>query len=302
MSFQFRPSNSESIGKQVMIALAGTTGSGKTESSMRIAKGIAGGNSNWCVIDTEHRRALNKTSRYTFDHLDFQAPYSPDRFREAIEAAEQKKYAAIVIDNFSHEWFGEGGCSDMQEEALERLSGGDARKAERLTALAWKGAKQAHKKLMYRLLQCSTPLIFALRAEPKIKFQKDANGKMQVIDAGWQPIAEKMFGYEMLIYALMMPDNPGVPTHLKKLEPELDIVFPIGSQITEESGRRLAEWAAGGADKVDYAQQATSAYEKAASLDDVKAADELGKRVSDEEKKVNLRMIRKTAIDRVSAL
>ncbi len=246
MAYEFRPSKDEVIGKLVLIALAGTTGAGKTESAMRIARGIVGPNGKFAVIDTENRRALNKKSRYQFDHLDLNAPYSPDNFKGAIEAAEKAGYKAIVVDNFSHEWFGEGGCSDMQEVALEKLAKGDMGKAMQLTALAWKSPKQSHKKLIYRVLQCAVPIIFCLRAEPKIKFTKDANGKMQVIDAGWQPICEKMFGYEMLIYALLMPDKPGVPVHLKKLEPELEPVFKEGKQIDESVGELLAEWAAGG--------------------------------------------------------
>ena len=233
MTYSFRPSRDESVNKTVLIALAGTTGAGKTESAMRIARGIVGPNGKFVIIDTENRRALNKAKRYEFDHLDFKAPYSPDNFKGAIDAAEKEEYGAIVVDNFSHEWFGEGGCSDMQEEALERLSKGDMGKAERLTALAWKAPKQSHKKLMYRILQCSIPIIFCLRAEPKIRFTKDATGKTQVVDAGWQPICEKMFGYEMLAYVLLMPENPGVPVHLKKLEPELEAIFPLGKQIDE---------------------------------------------------------------------
>jgi len=249
MTYSFRPSRDESVNKTVLIALAGTTGAGKTESAMRIARGIVGPNGKFVIIDTENRRALNKAKRYEFDHLDFKAPYSPDNFKGAIDAAEKEEYGAIVVDNFSHEWFGEGGCSDMQEEALERLSKGDMGKAERLTALAWKAPKQSHKKLIYRILQCSIPIIFCLRAEPKIRFTKDATGKTQVVDAGWQPICEKMFGYEMLAYVLLMPDNPGVPVHLKKLEPELEAIFPLGKQIDESVGKGLAEWAAGGAKK-----------------------------------------------------
>ena len=247
MSYTLRPSTDENVNKTVLIALAGTTGAGKTESGMRIARGIVGPQGKFAVIDTENRRALNKKDRYTFDHLDLKAPYSPDNFKGAINYVEGQKYGAIVVDNFSHEWFGEGGCSDMQEEALERLSRGDSAKAERLTALAWKAPKQSHKKLMYRILQCAVPVIFCLRAEPKIKFTKDAQGKMQVIDAGWQPICEKMFGYEMLVYALMLPDNPGVPIQLKKLEPEFEAMFPLGKQIDEKAGEGLAQWAAGGA-------------------------------------------------------
>lgn len=250
MSYDFRPSIRESVSKTVLITLAGTTGAGKTESAMRIARGIVGPEGKFCVIDTENRRALNKKGRYQFDHLDLKAPYSPDNFKGAIDAGEKAGYGTIVVDNFSHEWFGEGGCSDMQEGELERMSRGDLNKAERLSALSWKAPKQSHKKLMYRILQCSVPLIFCLRAEPKIKFTKDSSGKMQVIDAGWQPICEKMFGYEMLVYILLMPEHPGFPVHLKKLEPEFESIFPIGKQINEEVGKRLAEWAVGGTSEV----------------------------------------------------
>ena len=246
-SYSFRPSENEKVSKTVLIALGGTTGSGKTESAMRLARGIVGDSGKFCVIDTENKRALNKKGRYHFDHLDLKAPYSPDNFKGAIDAAIKAGYGAIIVDSFSHEWFGEGGCSDMQEEILERLSKGDPAKAERLTALAWKQPKQSHKKLMYRILQSDIPIIFCLRAEPKIKFQKDKDGKTQVVDAGWQPICEKMFGYEMLVYALLMPENPGIPVHLKKLEPEFEQMFPIGKQISEECGKLVAAWAKDGA-------------------------------------------------------
>lgn len=279
--YSFRPSETEKVSKTVLIAIAGTTGSGKTESAIRLALGIAGKNGRICVIDTENRRALNKKGRYQFDHLDLKPPYSPENFKGALDAAVKAGYKAIVIDNFSHEWFGEGGCSDIQEEVLERMCKGDMNKAERLTAIAWKEPKQKHKKLMYRLLQCEVPIVFALRAEPKIKFMKDSNGKTQVVDAGWQPICEKMFGYEMLVYALLMPENPGVPVHLKKLEPEFEQMFPLGKQISEKTGELVAQWANDNAPNQaafitrDQAGIINSAL-KSASIDPVKLFDHFG--------------------------
>lgn len=257
MSYHFKDSKNENVSKTVLLALAGTTGSGKTESALRLARGIVGPTGKFCVIDTENRRALNKKGRYQFDHLDLKPPYSPDNFKGAIESAINAGYEAIIVDSMSHEWAGEGGCADMQEEILERLCKGDMSKAERLTALAWKEPKQKHKKLIYKILQSGVPIIFCLRAEPKIKFTKDpTNGKTQVVDAGWQPICEKMFGYEMLIYALLMPENPGVPVHLKELEPEFAPMFPLGKQITEEVGALIGKWARGEENKKpDYEKQ-----------------------------------------------
>lgn len=240
----FKDSATQDVSKTLLIGVAGATGSGKTESGIRIGLGIAkaeGGE--LFVIDTENKRALNKKNRYRFRHMDMQAPYSPERYKEAIEAAMDAGAKAIFVDSFSHEWDGDGGLSEDAATILERMSKGDAARAERLTMLSWKEPKLRHKKLMSFLRKCDVPIIFGLRSEPKVKFQKDANGKQQIVDAGWLPIAEKMFGFDMLIYALMMPENPGVPVHLKKLEPEFEPFFPIGQKITEQSGIALAEWA-----------------------------------------------------------
>lgn len=247
MNYDFKDAATQNVSQTLLIGLGGPTGAGKTESMIRICKGIAearGGK--FCIIDTENKRALNKKSRYKFDHLDMRGPYSPENYQGAIEAAIAAGYVAIGVDSFSHEWDGDGGLQDEAAEILEKMSKGDPARAERLTALAWKQPKQRHKKLMSFLRKCDVPIVFGLRAEPKIKFVKK-DGKTEVIDAGWLPIAEKMFGYDMLIYALLMAENPGVPVHLKKLEPEFEPMFPVGQQITEEAGRKLAAWAKGSA-------------------------------------------------------
>lgn len=240
---EFKDSETQNVSQTLLIAIAGATGSGKTESMLRLARGIVGPQGEFAVIDTENKRALNKKARHRFKHLDLQPPYTPEHYQEAIEAAIKAGFKAVVVDSFTHEWDGEGGLSDDAAETLERMSKGDPARAEKLTALAWKQPKQRHKKLMNYLRRCDVPIIFGLRAEPKIKFTKDHHGKMQVIDAGWLPITEKMFGYDMLIYALLMPDNPGVPVHLKKLEPEFEPIMVHGKQISEDAGRLLAQWA-----------------------------------------------------------
>lgn len=265
--YDFLDAATQNVSQTLLIGLGGPTGSGKTESAIRIARGIAG--DNVVVIDTENKRALNKKNRYKFKHHDLQPPYTPENYEGAIRAAIEAGFKAIVVDSFSHEWDGEGGLSDEAAEILERMSKGDAARAEKLTALAWKKPKQRHKRLMAFLRRCDVPIIFCLRAEPKIKFTKDANGKMQVVDAGWLPIAEKMFGYDMLIYALLMAENPGIPVHLKKLEPEFEPMFPIGQQLREQSGLALAKWAAGGTPhKADSAPPSAPAAASAPSASD----------------------------------
>ena len=242
MSYTIRPSLEVDFKKAPTVAIAGPTGSGKTESAMRLARGYVGAQGKFLVIDTEEKRALYKRTRYQpWDWMDLQPPFTPEHYIKALDHG--KQYDAVIVDSGSHEYSGPGGMQDMQLEDLERMAKGDARSMERLTAPAWKRAKLEHKKLMASVIRYPTLLIVCLRAEPKIKFIKDAQGKTQIVDAGYVPICEKMFMYEMLVGCMVHADNPGVPNHIKRLEPDLEPVFTAGEQITEATGERLAHWA-----------------------------------------------------------
>lgn len=243
-SYQIKDSLSVQFTKAPAIAIAGPSGSGKTESSLRLARGYCGQGNKFLVIDTEEKRALYKKARYQpWDWIDFQPPFAPENYVEVLEAG--KGYPAVVLDSGSHEYAGPGGLQDIQMATLERMSKGNEARMDALTAPSWKDAKHRHKsKLMSYLIRYPTLLIVCLRAEPKVKFVKDSNGKTQIVDAGYVPICEKMFMYEMLVGCMMTADNAGVPQHIKQLEPDLEPVFLAGKQIDESTGQRLAAWSA----------------------------------------------------------
>ncbi len=274
MSFQIKDSLEVQFSKAPAIAIAGPSGSGKTESAMRLARGYCGAGVKFCVIDTEEKRALYKKSRYQpWDWLDFQPPFSPENYVEVLEAA--KGYPAVVLDSGSHEYSGPGGLQDIQMATLERMSHGNEARMDALTAPSWKDAKHRHKsKFMSYLIRYPTLLIICLRAEPKVKFVKDDKGKMQIVDAGYVPICEKMFMYEMLVGCMMTADNAGVPQHVKRLEPDLEPVFLAGKQIDEATGERLAAWSRG-------KSSATNAFPDSlrdkyvGDMDDAKSLDKL---------------------------
>jgi AAA domain len=246
MSFQIKDSLEVQFSKAPAIAIAGPSGSGKTESAMRLARGYCG-TDKFLVIDTEEKRALYKKSRHQpWDWMDFQPPFSPENYVDALEAG--KGYRAVILDSGSHEYAGPGGLQDIQMATLERMAKGNEARMEALTAPSWKDAKQRHKsKLMSYLIRYPVLLIVCLRAEPKVKFvkvMKDGRERTEIVDAGYVPICEKMFMYEMLVGCMMMPDNAGVPVHIKRLEQDLEPVFIAGKQVDEGTGARLAAWAA----------------------------------------------------------
>lgn len=246
MSFQIKDSLSVQFSKAPAIAIAAPSGGGKTESAMRLARGFIGPGKKFVIIDTEEKRALYKKARHQpWDWVDFQPPFTPERYQEVLDAV--KHYPAVILDSGSHEYNGPGGLQDIQHETLERMAKGDESKFERLTAPAWKDAKTRHKRFMSYLIRYPTLLIICMRAEPKLKFVKVRKGEREVteiVDAGFQPICEKSFMFEMLVGSMMVPEAAGVMQHIKALEKDLEPIFLPGQQIDEATGQRLAAWCA----------------------------------------------------------
>jgi len=247
--FQFKPAIREQVG--LLIGLAGGTGSGKTFSAMRLAKGICGDRP-FAVIDTEAGRAKHYADQFRFDHGDLAPPFNPDAYADAIHAADKAGYPAIVVDSMSHEWAGEGGVLEMQEAELDRMAGDDWKKREAVRMAAWIKPKMSHKRMVQRLLQVRAHLILCFRAEEKIEMVRGDDGKMKIVPKltrtgldGWVPIAEKALPFELTVSFLLMNDRPGYPLPIK-LQEQHRGMFPLDQPVDEAAGKRVAAWAAGG--------------------------------------------------------
>lgn len=252
MSYTFRTAIREEVG--LLIGLIGPSGSGKTYSAMRLASGIVGQGNRFAVIDTESRRALHYADMFQFDHLELSAPFRPKEYAEAIQTADKGGYRAIVVDSFSHEWAGEGGILDWQEEELTRMAGDDWKKREACKMASWIQPKMGHKQMVQRLLQVKANLILCFRAEEKIKMEKDQNGKVIIVPVGFQPICSKEMPFELTVSFLLDPNKPGYPQPMK-LQEQHKAIFPLEKQINEESGKLVSEWARGGIKRQDEKKQ-----------------------------------------------
>lgn len=247
-NFSFRPAVREAVG--LLIGLAGGTGSGKTYSALRLASGIAGAKP-FALIDTEAGRAKHYADQFRFDHGDLKPPFRPDAYAEAIMAADKAGYPVIVVDSMSHVWAGDGGVLDWQEAELDRMAGDDWKKREACKMAAWIKPKMSHKHMVQKLLQVRAHLILCFRAEPKIEMVRGKDGKMEIIAKqsltgldGWIPVTEKNLPFELTASFLLMADKPGIPRPIK-LQEQHRALFPLDKPITEESGKRLAQWASG---------------------------------------------------------
>lgn len=249
MSIAFTPAIRSNV--NLIIGLAGASGSGKTFSAFRLASGIANGK-RFAVVDTENGRARHYADAFAFDVADIVPPFRPSTYIEAIEAADKAGYPVIIVDSASHEHAGDGGLLDWHEEELERMAGDDWQKRDRCSRTAWIKPKGEHKRMMQKLLRLRAHLILCFRAEEKVDQVKDENGKWKFVPKksvtgkdGWMPICEKSMPYELTVSMLLTPDRPGVPLPIK-LQEQHKKLFPLNQPITEDSGRAIAEWAAGG--------------------------------------------------------
>lgn len=223
----------------MLISLSGTSGSGKTFSALLLAAGIAG-NEKVGMIDAENGRGtlyeddpmIRAALPNGYSYTSISAPYTPARYVMALKAMEAAGVRVCVIDSTTHEWEGEGGCTDMAEN--NKLRG----------MPNWAMAKREHKKFLAYCLSSSMHIIFCLRAREKTKIVKDERGKDQFVPMGIMPIAEKNFVFEMLL-SLMVDEISHTYTGVK-VPKMLTGIFKGGELINKQHGAAIRQWADGG--------------------------------------------------------
>lgn len=170
-----------------------------------------------------------------------EAPYSSDRYREAIQAADAAGAGCIVTDSGSDEWESEGGVLDLHEKTLQRMAGDDYEKRNRSNMAAWAVAKPPHKKFANSIFRLNAHLILCFRAEEKTTVDKKTN---KPVDLGFQPICGKAlpykFRYHLMMHDPMREGGDGTYDVLKAYEHERS-VFPAGGRVDHEAAKRLVE-------------------------------------------------------------
>ncbi len=245
----------------LLIGLVGASGSGKTGSALELSHGIqdvVGGEIYY--IDTEARRASHyadmplfsdKSRKFKFRTINFQAPFSPLDYLAAVEHCVSKGAKTIVIDSLSHEHEGPGGVLEWHEAELDRMAGTDWAKRDKVNMLAWAKPKAARRRLINTLLQMEIQVIACFRAKEKTKI---VTGE-KPIQMGWQPIAGEEFVFEMMLKCLLYPNSGGIPTwvpneigerQMIKLPEQFKSIFAEKKPLSFAIGKQLAEWAQGG--------------------------------------------------------
>lgn len=256
-------------GTHLMIGIAGPSGAGKTYSALLMADGIRAETGKPVFgIDTESGRMLHYADRFEFQYAGLEAPFSPERYLEAIQSAEQAGAGVIIVDSMSHEHEGPGGILEQHEAELTRMAGTDHGKRERMKFSAWIKPKRSHNLFVNAVLQVRAHLIFCFRAKDKLVLVKNDKGKQEPTSIGWTPIIPDRFDYEMVANVMLPPGARGVPdlsAQSTKIPEPLEGLFRRDRAIDRETGRRLAKWAAGGEAQPNGVDKAALLYAGIAS-------------------------------------
>lgn len=189
----FKPAQRDQ--SRLNLAIAGPSGSGKTVAALRLAYGITGDWGKIFVIDTEHGSASLYQGDVRFGigqfmHFNMEPPFSPARYIEAMNAAIKAGAEAIVTDQISYAWSGDGGVLSIKEAA--------ERSGKYNNWTAWSVATPEHEKLFRFIIASPVHMICTLRSKMEYE-QVVEDGKKKVKKLGMAPIQRSEVEYEWTV-------------------------------------------------------------------------------------------------------
>jgi hypothetical protein len=235
---------------KLRLALTGPAGAGKTYSALLIAKGIGG---KIAVVDTEKGSASLYADLVPFDVLELQAPYTPERFIEAVDMAAKAGYEILIIDSITHEWSGVGGCLELVDEISRAKYRGNSWSA-------WNDVTPRHRDFLDALTQSPMHIIATMRSKTET-VQTEENGKKKVSKIGMKAEQREGAEYEFTLVLDIVHDG-----HFAVASKDRTGLFvdKDPKPITPETGKMVFDWLNAGHDTVAPPKTAPKAEPKKA--------------------------------------
>ncbi len=224
--------------KKLRLGIAAPAGFGKTKGALLVAMGLCKGDlSKVCVIDSERDSASLYADLGGYSTIQLNAPYSPERYINAITAAEQAGFEVIIVDSITHEWDGIGGCLQIHADL-----GGDFK--------TWAKVTPRHNAFINKILNSTCHVITTVRKKQDYEMSKDSGGKTTIQKVGMKEITKDGYEYELdinfeIINSKHMCVASKDRTQLFNGIPEFI--------ISEETGKTILDWCNKGASSLDEA-------------------------------------------------
>jgi hypothetical protein len=231
MAFQIKTASRKQA--KLRVGLSGPSGSGKTYSALLLARGIATGWDKILLIDTENGSGELYSDLGQYNVITLEAPFTPERYIEAIKASEEAGMEVIVIDSISHEWEGKGGCLELNEVLA-------ASKYKGNTWSAWSETTPRHQRFIEAITTSKCHVITTVRNKIDTVMGEDKKVKK----VGTKEITRDGFEYE-----LTANFNIDRETHRAIASKDRTNLFEKRDPfvITQKTGEEIMAWNQSGA-------------------------------------------------------
>lgn len=216
---------------KLRVGLGGPSGSGKTYSALLLARGLASSWEKVAIIDTENGSGEMYSDLGDYMALTLTAPFSPERFIEAVKVCEKEGIEVIVIDSMTHEWDGEGGCLQINDKLANAKYKGN-------TWAAWSETTPRHQAFINKILTSPCHVVTTVRSKTETVQE---NGKVKKI--GMKEIQRDGYEYELTVNFSIDRDHHFAITSKDRTGMFID-VDPF--LINQGTGEKLLKWSQSG--------------------------------------------------------
>jgi hypothetical protein len=206
---EFAPVKAVKAQVKLKIGLSGPSGSGKTDGALSLATNFGSAadptkKPRILVIDTENRSSALYADRYDFDIIPLKAPYTPERYKRAMQKAIDGNYDWLIVDTISHEWDAEGGIL-RKKDRLDLAPGSNS-------YTNWAKLTPDHEAFIEFIKQIPVHTICTMRSKQAYVLETNDKGRQVPRKIGMAPVQRDGVEYEYaLIFDLDM-SHRGVPS------------------------------------------------------------------------------------------
>lgn len=212
---------------KIKMGLQGPSGCGKTFSALLIAFGLCNDWSKIAVIDSENHSAELYSHLGGFNVLPITAPFTPEKYMEAVGVCEEAGMEVIIIDSMTHCW----------ENLLAYHSS-----LQGNSFTNWGKITPRHDQFVQRILQSAAHVITTIRTKQDYVLS-ERNGKMVPEKVGLKAVQRDGIDYEFtLVFDINMNNNAIATKDRTRLffgEPE--------HKLSIETGKTINAWCNSGA-------------------------------------------------------
>jgi hypothetical protein len=207
---------------KIKLGLQGPSGSGKSMGALLTAYGICGDWSKIAVVDTENHSADLYAHIGSYNVLSLSAPFTPEKYMQALDVCQNAGMEVVIIDSVTHEW----------ENLIDYHSS-----LQGNSFTNWGKITPRHNDFVQKILQSNYHVICTVRTKQDYVLN-EKNGKMVPEKVGLKSVQRDGLEYELtLMFDLDMKNNATASKDRTGLffgKPE--------KKLSVDTGKLIREW------------------------------------------------------------